>query len=126
MGLSDRLNKQNGNGAGSSVAERPAGIALVSFLPDQEPLMGRARIEELFAQLKPDTPSTLQITSARSHISGSLAYEAGTFTLTGTEPGPLLEQETRGKYLAIFMRQGNGVWRIKTHMISTAQHQEQK
>src|SRR5918999_1292574 len=27
MGLHDRLNKQNGNGAGSSVAERPAGLA---------------------------------------------------------------------------------------------------
>src|SRR5688500_15925997 len=27
MGLHDRLNKQNGNGVGSSVAERPAGLA---------------------------------------------------------------------------------------------------
>src|SRR5687768_8516319 len=55
MGLHDRLNKQNGNGAGSSVAERPAGLAgPVTHPAGQHPPVasGHAGAGDPYAELK--------------------------------------------------------------------------
>ncbi len=48
MGLHDRLSKQNGNGAGSTTAERPAALAgPVARTPGQQAPAGGIRVRAI-------------------------------------------------------------------------------
>jgi uncharacterized protein (TIGR02246 family) len=76
--------------------------------PNHEAVRGRANIEAFFKEM--DT-AKLTLTPFESAISGSTAYEAGTYQMSITpktgEPGT-----DKGKYVVILKRGSDGQWRL--------------
>ena len=77
--------------------------------PNHEPVRGRANIEAFFKEMA--NGAKLTLTPFESAISGSTAYEAGTYQMSIT---PKTGQPTtdKGKYVVILKRGSNGQWRL--------------
>jgi uncharacterized protein (TIGR02246 family) len=82
-------------------------------MPDHRPLIeGRAAIQqwlqETFAQFTPK----LTLTSGDLEITGDLAHEHGSYTLTLTPKAGGEAMSENGKYLVILKRQADGAWKL--------------
>jgi uncharacterized protein (TIGR02246 family) len=76
--------------------------------PNHEPVRGRANIEAFFKEM---AGTKLTLTPFESAISGSTAYEAGTYQMSITpQTGP--PTTDKGKYVVILKRGSDGQWRL--------------
>ena len=89
--------------------------AIISFI-DLDDTSGRSAIAELFRNFAAtNTVTTFQRQLVEVQVCGASAYERGTFLFVFSPAGraPITE---RGRYLAIWMRGLDGVWRIGRYM----------
>jgi uncharacterized protein (TIGR02246 family) len=73
--------------------------------------------DTLLIGLRREVPAfrDFRVVPAAFRVSGSLAYERGTYGATLTIPGRP-PQPVSGPYLIVYERDAGGVWRIKAHM----------
>lgn len=81
----------------------------------QPPITGRAAIEKGFEQALPVLREP-RFTTEEVETSGPLAYERGHYERTLVAPGadPIHD---RGKYMIVWKRSGDGVWRLHRGML---------
>lgn len=87
----------------------------VFYATDRGRVAGRAAINELFQQMQGMVVPSITLHSTRSQISGSMAYDSGTFEETLTMKSDGVKQNYHGTYLIVFRREA-GNWRIVEHM----------
>ncbi len=76
--------------------------------PNHEPVRGRANIEAFFKEME---GAKLTLTPFESAMSGSTAYEAGTYQMSiSPKTGP--PSTDKGKYVVILKRGSDGQWRL--------------
>jgi uncharacterized protein (TIGR02246 family) len=84
------------------------------WMPPNAPVIkGRSAIEAVFQRLFAG-PGVLKLTSSSSEIAGTLAFSAGTYTVTIPADGGG-SQTFAAKYLTVFKRVGND-WKIAYDM----------
>ena len=107
---SSALARAAGNVEASVAFFTPSAVVHVEGAPA---LRGRAEIAELYRALFPTLVSSWNETH-EVRVSGDLAYEIGTQhrTVQQTELQKLGIKQTTSKYLAIWTRGKDGVWRI--------------
>lgn len=99
-------------GSAGDVTNLYADDALVLY-PNQPALVGRAAIQMYFKQFFDDfIQNEFELTSAEIQITGSWAFDRGTYTWKGTPKagGPAVDD--RGKFLVILKRQSDGSWKV--------------
>ena len=105
--LIDALTREDA--AAQSALYAPDGIIMMSGMPAWK---GKAGIEqnakELFGQVD---VKDFKFTTADVAVSGDLAVETGTYTMTITPKGGKPMPDT-GKYITVWKRQGDGTWKI--------------
>jgi ketosteroid isomerase-like protein len=87
----------------------------VVSMPNNEPMVkGKDALRERTRQMigMGMTFSKVTFTTLDVQVSGSLAYELGTFAMTFTMP-PSGELSEAGKYLTIYERATDGTWKVK-------------
>ena len=78
--------------------------------PDSEAVRGRAAIAQFFATLRATQDlQALALQTEVVEVSGELAYEVGTKTLTLTPIEDLVPTDT-AKYVVVWKRPGGGPW----------------
>jgi uncharacterized protein (TIGR02246 family) len=77
---------------------------------------GKAAIQQHLSEIFTEYTGNISITPGDTEVSGDMAHEPGTYTLTLTPKGqgnPVMEN---GKYLVVLKRQGDGSWKIHHDM----------
>jgi ketosteroid isomerase-like protein len=83
----------------------------VLLRPNRKPVLGRAKIEEMFST--PDTSFTLNWDPQFAEVSqsGDLGYTYGIYTIQMDSPeGPVVTKE--GTYVTIWKKDKNGTWKF--------------
>jgi uncharacterized protein (TIGR02246 family) len=89
-----------------------------TFMPPNEPaVQGRSNIQAWFQKHMDEGPATLKLEPRESHISGDLAYEAGTYTLD-IKPKTGQPMSDKGKYIVILRKEG-GAWKISNDVFNS-------
>jgi len=82
-------------------------------MPDHHaPVDGKAAIQEHLQQIFAQYTPSLTITPADTEISGEIAHEHGTYSMTLTPKGGGNAITENGKYLVVLKRQADGSWKI--------------
>jgi ketosteroid isomerase-like protein len=98
----------------------------VVSMPNNEPMLkGKGAVREHMRQLMGMGMkfSKVSFTTMDVKVSGSLAYEIGTYAMTFTMP-PLGEISDEGKYLTIYERAADGSWKVKVETWNTNRQPE--
>jgi ketosteroid isomerase-like protein len=94
----------------ASVAEYAPDAEFID--PNGTVFQGRAALRQLFQTVTSSYDSDLQFHSQRVEVSGNLAYDSGRYHETLTDRATGKAQELSGRYLTVYRRSGDGVWRI--------------
>jgi len=87
------------------------------YLPDHQPaIAGRAAIQQHFEQVFSVYSTALEIMPADTEITGDVAHEHGTFSVTLTPKAGGDAMTETGKYLVLFERGPDGMWRLHHDM----------
>lgn len=93
----------------------------IMIAPGRPPLVGKeandaanARVAQMFKIDETWAPE-------ETFISGDLAYQRGTFTVTATPKAGGTTRNTRGTFLRIYKRQPDGNWRMVRDMFNSDQ-----
>jgi ketosteroid isomerase-like protein len=80
---------------------------VILLAPDQPMIRGRKAFEEIY-QSRMDTSSggTHSNELVEFGVEGDLAYQVGTYAITGTNPAE------QGKFVNILRRQADGTWKV--------------
>jgi len=104
--------------AGNLQAKRVE-ASVAAYAPDAEfidpngtDFQGSAALRQLFQTVTSRYDSRLQFHSQRLEVSGDLAYDSGRYHETLTDRATSKAQELSGRYLTIYRRSADGVWRI--------------
>jgi uncharacterized protein (TIGR02246 family) len=82
-------------------------------LPDHHAsVQGKSAIQQYYQDLFKEYGATITITPADTEIVGDLAHEHGTFSITVTPKAGGDAVMDDGKYVVIFKRGADGVWKI--------------
>ena len=76
--------------------------------PNEPAVQGRKNIQEWVQRMIDQGMSSLTLTPTESAISGTIAYEAGTYSATVTPPGGKAMSD-KGKYVVV-LKQVGGSW----------------
>ena len=87
----------------------------VALLPPNQPMIrGREAFEESYrARMNQDSGGTHSNTLVEYGVEGDLAYEIGTFAVTGTNP------PEQGKFVNILRRQSDGTWKVTVSIFNS-------
>lgn len=89
-------------------------------MPDHHaPVEGRAAIESYFRDMFTQYSGNLTVTPGETEVTGDIAHEHGTFSVTLTPKAGGSGMTEDGKYLVILKRSGDGVWLLH-HNIGNA------
>jgi len=94
----------------ASVAEYAPDAEFID--PSGTVFQGSVALRQLFQTVTSRFDSDLHFESRRLEVSGDLAYDSGWYHETLTDRATSKAQELRGRYLTIYRRSGDGVWRI--------------
>jgi len=94
----------------ASVAEYALDAEFID--PNGTVFQGSAAIRQLFQMVTSSYDSDLQFQSQRLEVSGDLAYDSGRYNEVLTERATQKGQQISGRYLTVYRRSGDGVWRI--------------
>ena len=104
--------------AGNLQAKRVE-ASVAEYAPDAEFIdpsgtvyQGSAALRQLFQMVTSSYDSDLQFQSQRLEVSGDLAYDSGRYNEVLTERATQKGQQISGRYLTVYRRSGDGVWRI--------------
>jgi ketosteroid isomerase-like protein len=90
-------------------------------MPDHEPIVkGKGALKEYFHQMMKSGVKFTKVsfTTTDVQVSGSFAFEIGTFAMTMQMPGmPEISEE--GKYLTVYEHAPDGSWKIKVETWNT-------
>ena len=93
--------------------------SVADYTPDAEFIdpngavyQGSAALRQLFQTVTSRFDSDLQFHSQRLEVSGDLAYDSGNYHETLTDRATGKAQELSGRYVTVYRRLGDGVWRI--------------
>ena len=82
-------------------------------MPDHAPaLMGRAAIENSMKQMFAQNTVNLTVTPGETEITGDIAHEHGTFSITVTPKAGGNAMSETGKYLVVLKRGSDGTWLV--------------
>jgi uncharacterized protein (TIGR02246 family) len=82
-------------------------------MPDHAPaLMGRAAIENSMKQTFAQNTVNITVTPGETEITGDIAHEHGTFSVTVTPKAGGNAMTETGKYLVILKRGSDGTWLV--------------
>ena len=82
-------------------------------MPDHAPaLVGRAAIENSLKQTFAQTSVNITVTPGETEITGDIAHEHGTFSITVTPKAGGNAMTETGKYLVILKRGSDGTWLV--------------
>ena len=73
--------------------------------------------EAAFAEM---APNDITITSEKLDITGDVAYDRGTYSLSVTPKAGGAAMTETGRYLVVLKRQSDGSWKIVEHMANSA------
>lgn len=97
--------------SGNAAAAAGFYTADATFMPPNEPAVrGRSNIQAWFQKQLDAGAANLRLTPAESRISGDLAFEAGTYTLS-INPKAGASMTDNGKYLVVLKKDGTA-WKI--------------
>lgn len=92
--------------------------------PGGPTLNGKAAIRAAMAPLMADPNFSLSFQSAQAVASkgGDMVYSQGTYTMTMTDPKTKKPATDKGKYLTVYMKQGDGSWKAVTDTFNSDSH----
>jgi uncharacterized protein (TIGR02246 family) len=83
------------------------------MMPDHQPTVeGRAAIQQYYDQLFAQFTPNIMLTPGDTEITGDIAHEHGTFSITMTPKAGGNAMMDNGKYLVVLRRQADGSWRV--------------
>ena len=87
----------------------------VALLPPNQPMTrGREAFEESYrARMNQDSGGTHSNALVEYGVDGDLAYEIGTFAVSGTNP------PEQGKFVNILKRQSDGTWKVSVSIFNS-------
>lgn len=88
--------------------------------PDGADAVGKAQIRSLYEQVTRAFTSEITFESRSFKVSGSLAYDSGTYRETLTDAGTGAKVNLHGSYLMVLERGKDGTFRIVQHMWTNA------
>jgi len=87
---------------------------VILMAPDQPMTHGKKAFEETYlSRMKQSTGGTHSNELVEYGVEGDLAYQIGTFAVTGTNP------PERGKFLNILRRQADGTWKVTVSIFNS-------
>lgn len=84
----------------------------VMMPPDQQPVSGRAAIEDYFRQLFSNARFRFQFTSSEIQVVGDIASERVSYSAEAWRAGAATPMHDRGKGIHIFRRLPGGGWAL--------------
>ena len=83
------------------------------FLEAAPDVTGKTAIHETLAGMMQDPAFALSFETTRVEVarSGDLAYEVGTFSITGTDPKTKMPMTTKGQGVTVWKKQPDGAWK---------------
>src|SRR5688572_4757278 len=82
-------------------------------MPDHHPAIdGKAAIQDYLQGMFAQHTASITITPSDTEITGDIAHEHGTFSMTVTPKAGGSAMTENGKYLVVFKRQADGSWKI--------------
>ena len=109
-------------GDATAVAELYTDDAVV--MPDHHAaIQGKAAIQQYLQGLFAQSTANLAITPGDTEITGDLAHEHGTFSMTVTPKAGGNAMTDNGNYLVILRRQADGSWKIHHDMDNSSNPQ---
>jgi len=105
-----------GDAAALAAMYDTAGVVLA---PNAPPMRGRQNIEALWAGARQQGFKTLNLQVNSVELIGDHAIELGSYTLVVQPPGQA-EMTDRGKYVAVWKRQGDGAWKVYRGAFNTS------
>ena len=87
---------------------------VILMAPDQPMTRGKKAFEEIYqSRMDKSSGGTHSNKLVEYGVEGDLAYQVGTFAITGTNP------PEQGKFLNILRRQADGTWKVTVSMFNS-------
>ena len=84
------------------------------LLPNMADPSGKTTIGEVIAGLMKDASFALSFEADKVVVarSGDIAYETGTYSMTGTDPAKKKPSTEKGHYVVVWRKQSDGSWKV--------------
>jgi len=87
---------------------------VILMAPDQPMIRGRKAFEEIYrSRMATSSGGTHSNELVEFGVEGDMAYQVGTYAVTGTSPSE------QGKFLNVLKRQADGTWKVAVSMFNS-------
>jgi ketosteroid isomerase-like protein len=87
---------------------------VILMAPDQPMIRGRKAFEEIYrSRMANSSGGTHSNALVEYGVEGDMAYQVGTYAVTGTSPSE------EGKFLNVLKRQADGTWKVAVSMFNS-------
>jgi len=105
----EAFNRGDAAGCASFFAED-----VILMAPDQPMIRGRKAFEEIYrSRMATSSGGTHSNELVEFGVEGDMAYQVGTYAVTGTSPSE------QGKFLNVLKRQADGTWKVAVSMFNS-------
>ena len=120
--ISDGETQWNADWASKDVGKITSHYAdeAVVIVPGAEPFNGKAAVADGLKPMVADPALALTFHANKVDVAGDLAYTAGSYKMTMTDPATHKVVDDHGSYVTTYRRQADGSWKAVTDIASSA------